>query len=107
MLAGLKGLEEVAARWEEGIGRNSHTLELQELGGFSLARTRVIYECLLFQGMGFHKSSPITNLAKAICVSLFAGKKTPAAGEKSSPRLVHVTQIPVTLFLPKTSACCT
>ena len=23
----------MAARWEEGIGRNSHTLELQELGG--------------------------------------------------------------------------
>ena len=29
-----RGLEEVTARWEEGIGRNSHTLELQELGGF-------------------------------------------------------------------------
>ena len=38
MLAGLKGFEEVADRWEEGIGstedlRNSHTHKLQELGG--------------------------------------------------------------------------
>jgi hypothetical protein len=36
-----RGLEEVTevtevtARWGEGIGRNPHTLELQELGGFS------------------------------------------------------------------------
>ena len=29
-----RGLEGVAARWQEGIGRNSHTLELEELGGF-------------------------------------------------------------------------
>jgi hypothetical protein len=28
---------EVIARWEQGIARNSHTLELQELGGFSFA----------------------------------------------------------------------
>ena len=34
MLAGLEGLEGVAARWEEGIGRNPRTLELEELGGF-------------------------------------------------------------------------
>ena len=38
MLAGLKGLEEVADRWEEGIGRTedlrtSHTLKLRKLGG--------------------------------------------------------------------------
>ena len=39
MLAGFEGLEEVmdvtevTAGWEEGIGRNSHTLELQEAGG--------------------------------------------------------------------------
>jgi hypothetical protein len=38
MLAGLKGFEEVADRWEEGIGRtedfrNSHTHKLQEPGG--------------------------------------------------------------------------
>jgi hypothetical protein len=29
------GLEEVTAFWGEGIGRNSHTLELQELGGLA------------------------------------------------------------------------
>ena len=37
MLAGLEGMEEVTevtARWEEWIGRNSHTLELEELGGY-------------------------------------------------------------------------
>ena len=34
MLAGLREVTEVTARWGEGIGRNSHTLELQELGGF-------------------------------------------------------------------------
>ena len=33
MLAGLAGLQEVAARWEEGIGRNYHTVALEELGG--------------------------------------------------------------------------
>ena len=32
MLAGLEEVTEVTARWGEGIGRNSHTLELQELG---------------------------------------------------------------------------
>ncbi len=33
--AGIGGdWRQVAARWEEGIGRNSHTLELEELGGF-------------------------------------------------------------------------
>ena len=31
---GLEEVTEATARWEEGIGRNSHTLELQELGGF-------------------------------------------------------------------------
>jgi hypothetical protein len=25
----------VAARWEEGIGRSSYTLELEELGGYT------------------------------------------------------------------------
>ena len=30
-------MTEVTAGWEQGIGRNSHTLELQELGGFSFA----------------------------------------------------------------------
>jgi hypothetical protein len=29
-----RGLERVAARWEEGIGRKSHALELEELGGY-------------------------------------------------------------------------
>ena len=33
MLAGLEEVTEVTAGWEEGIGRSSHTLELQELGG--------------------------------------------------------------------------
>ena len=33
---GLEEVTEVTAFWGEGIGRNSHTLELQELGGFSL-----------------------------------------------------------------------
>ena len=27
------------ARWEEGIGRNSHTVELHELGGLSVRQT--------------------------------------------------------------------
>jgi len=31
---GLEEVTEVTAFWGEGIGRNSHTLELQELGGF-------------------------------------------------------------------------
>ena len=31
---GLGQATEVTAFWGEGIGRNSHTLELQELGGF-------------------------------------------------------------------------
>ena len=41
MLAGFEGLEEVmdvtevTAGWEEGIGRNSHMLELQELGEYN------------------------------------------------------------------------
>ena len=41
MLKDRNGLEEVTevtevtAFWGEGIGRNSHTLKLQELGGFS------------------------------------------------------------------------
>ena len=30
---GLEEVTEVTAFWGEGIGRNSHTLELQELGG--------------------------------------------------------------------------
>ena len=34
---GLEEVTEVTAFWGEGIGRNSHTLELQELGGFKLA----------------------------------------------------------------------
>jgi hypothetical protein len=34
MLAGLEEVTEVTARWGEVIGRNSHTLELQEIGGF-------------------------------------------------------------------------
>ena len=41
----------------------------------ALAKARAIYECQLFQGMGFYyKSSPITNIAKAICESLLARK---------------------------------
>ena len=32
---GLEEVTEVTAFWGEGIGRNSHTLELQELGGFA------------------------------------------------------------------------
>ncbi len=31
---GLEEVTEVTALWGEGIGRNSHTLKLQELGGF-------------------------------------------------------------------------
>ena len=31
---GLEEVTEVTAFWGEGIGRNSHTLKLQELGGF-------------------------------------------------------------------------
>ena len=31
---GLEEVTEVTAFWGEGIGRNSHTLELQELGGY-------------------------------------------------------------------------
>ena len=33
---GLEEVTEVTAFWGEGIGRNSHTLRLQELGGYSL-----------------------------------------------------------------------
>ena len=58
-----------------------------------------------FQGMGFHIASPITNIAKAICESLLAGKKAPAARKKTSAGLLHVIEIPGTSFLPKKSAC--
>ena len=33
---GLEEVTEVTAFWGEGIGRNSHTLKLQELGGFGV-----------------------------------------------------------------------
>ena len=33
---GLEEVTEVTAFWGEGIGRNSHTLELQELGGLAV-----------------------------------------------------------------------
>ena len=77
--------------------------------------------------MGFYKSSPITNIAKAICESLFAEKtrlrhvrrpqqgyymssesqerqfcrkKTPAARKNTSTGLSHVLKNPGTPFLP-------
>jgi hypothetical protein len=80
--------------------------------------------------MGFHKPSPITNTAKAICESLLAGKKrlrhvrrpqqghhmsqkitgtsfvpkkiTPAGRRKTSTELLHVTKITGTPFSPET-----
>ena len=33
----------------------------------ALTKARAIFECSLCQGMGFHESYPITNIAKAIC----------------------------------------
>ena len=45
MLKDWRGLEEVAevtAFWGEGIGRNSHTLELQELGGFMVPHAIIV-----------------------------------------------------------------
>jgi hypothetical protein len=38
MLKDWNGLGEVTAFWGEGIGRNSHTLKLQELSGLHLCR---------------------------------------------------------------------
>ena len=70
----------------------------------ALAKARAIYECQLFQGMGFYNSSPITNIAKAICESLFAEKKTPAARKKTSTGLLHVPRLPGTSSLPKKEA---
>jgi hypothetical protein len=35
---GLEEVTEVTAFWGEGIGRNSHTLKLQELSGLHLCR---------------------------------------------------------------------
>ena len=42
----------------------------------AIARAGAICESKPFQRMGFHNSSPITNIAKAICESLFAGRKS-------------------------------
>ena len=54
--------------------------------------------------MGFCKSSPITNIAKAICESLLAGKKAPAARKKTSTGLLRVLKITGTSFLPEKKA---
>ena len=43
---GLGEVTEVTAFWGEGIGRNSHTLELQELGGFVLICLDAFLMCL-------------------------------------------------------------
>jgi hypothetical protein len=39
---GLTEVTEVTAFWGEGIGRNSHTLELQELGGYDFGNLTVL-----------------------------------------------------------------
>ena len=48
------------ARWEEGIGRNSHMLELQELGGFKV-------------GLGLFRFRPKTINLKNVLAEDLAG----------------------------------
>ena len=43
---GLEEVTEVTAFWGEGIGRNSHTLELQELGGLYQIMTMQRFSCI-------------------------------------------------------------
>ena len=38
------------ARWEEGIGRTSHTLELQELGGYPCKLSRILFSLGAWRG---------------------------------------------------------
>jgi hypothetical protein len=49
-------------------------------------------------GMGFHKSAPITTIAKAIYESRFASQTAPAARQKISIGLVHVLKKTGTSF---------
>jgi hypothetical protein len=42
---GLGEVTEVTACWGAGIGRNSHTLDLQELGGFHVFRHHFLWTC--------------------------------------------------------------
>ena len=44
---GLEEVTEVTALWGEGIGTNSHTLKLQELGGFAQVKTPWAFKCYL------------------------------------------------------------
>ena len=46
---GLGEVTEVTAFWGEGIGRNSHTLKLQELGGFPKQSLAVGVLTVLYQ----------------------------------------------------------
>jgi hypothetical protein len=71
----------------------------------ALAKARAICECYLFEGMSFYKSSSITNIAKAICESLFAEKKAAAAPKKTSTGPLHVKIIPGMQFLPEKDTC--
>jgi hypothetical protein len=48
-----------------------------------------------------YKSSPISNIAKAICESLLAVEKAPVARKKIETGLLHVLKITARFFLPK------
>ena len=52
---GLEEVTEVTAFWGEGIGRNSHTLKLQELGGFKVAKHCQMHGDILANALKFAK----------------------------------------------------
>ena len=80
---GLEEVTEVTAFCREGIGRTSHTLELQKLGGFLLGScTGVIFYFDMFMSLACPSSVPV--------VLRQPGKTTPL--EWLSMYLVHFVQ---------------
>ena len=66
----------------------------------AIARAGAICESNPFRGSASMIPPPITNIAKAICESLFAGRKAAAACKQISTGLIHVIKISGTSFLP-------
>ena len=89
------------ARWEEGIGRTSHTLELQELGRFSSKYTDAMY----FQKLEGLDNNSHMSLALIPFLSHSDVKSTSCCSTyvhcgkyrscKSSQRCICVTSVPV------------
>ena len=65
---GLEEVTEVTAFWGEGIGRNSHTLKLQELGGY------------LLLSFSFSLSSPCPSIAQSRAYSAECNLSCPQHG---------------------------